>query len=163
MNWLDLTIIGVVLLFAIIGIVRGFIREVLSLASWILAFWAAFSFADPISNMFTSYIDAPVLRIIAAFAALFVGTLLLLTIVSYFIHKLVSVRGIRGTDRVLGGLFGGLKGAVIIAALMLLAYETVLPQEEWWRTSLLADHFQPLVLVIKQVLPADMAGRLQGT
>ena len=163
MNWFDLTIIGVVVVFAVIGVVRGLIKEVLSLTSWVLAFWAAFTFADPASAVFEPYIDTPVLRIITSFAVLFISTLLLLTIISFLIHKLLSVSGIRGTDRALGGMFGGLKGLVIIAALMLFAHETVLPQEEWWRSSLLAERFQPLVLIIKDVLPVDVTRGLKGS
>lgn len=163
MNWLDFTIIGVVLLFAVIGIVRGFIKEVLSLASWVLAFWLAFTFADPISAMFEPYIDTPVLRIIASFAALFISSLLLLTVISLLIHKLLSVSGIKGTDRALGGLFGALKGLVIIGALVLFAHETVLPQEEWWRSSLLAERFQPVALLIKDLLPVDVTRGLKGS
>ena len=67
--------------------------------------------------------------------------------------------GIKGTDRALGGLFGAAKGLVIIAAMMLFAQETVLPEESWWQTSVLASHFQPLVDVIGSLLPEDM---LQG-
>ena len=162
MNWLDLAIIVIVVLFAAIGIIRGFIKEVLSLLSWILSFWLAFTFADPTSYLLEPYINAPVLRLIAAFAALFIGTLLILTVLSILIHKLLAVSGIKGTDRALGGLFGVVKGLVIIAALMLFAHETVLPQEKWWRTSRLAGHFQPLVLIIKDLLPPDMTKRLQS-
>jgi len=162
MNWFDVSIITVILIFSVIGTIRGLIREVLSLVSWILAFWVAFTFADPVSQVFEPYIDAPVLRVIASFAALFVITLLLLTLASFLLHKLLSVSGIRGIDRILGGLFGALKGGVIIAALMLFANETVLPQEEWWRSSLLAVHFKPLVLIIRDVLPSDIAAGLQG-
>ena len=163
MNWFDLSIIGVVVVFAVVGVVRGFIKEILSLTSWVLAFWAAFTFADPISAVFEPYIDTPVLRIIASFAALFISTLLLLTIISYFIHKLLSVSGIKGTDRVLGGMFGALKGLVIISALMLFAHETVLPQEDWWRASLLAEYFQPLVSVVKELLPVGVSKGLKGS
>ena len=158
MNGFDLTILGVVLVFAIIGIVRGFIKEVLSLTSWILSFWVAFTFAQSTSYVFNSYIDAPLLRLVAAFATLFICTLLLLSIISYLLHKLLSVSGIKGTDRALGGIFGAVKGLVLIAALMLFARETVLPEEEWWRSSILAGHFQPLVLVIRDLLPIEMTG-----
>lgn len=163
MNWFDLAIIAIVVLFSLIGIIRGFIREVLSLLSWILAFWMAFTFADSTSYLLEPYIDAPVLRLIASFTALFISALLLLTVASFLIHKVLSVSGIRGTDRALGGLFGAVKGLVIIAALMLFAHETVLPQEKWWQTSLLADHLQPLVLVIRDLLPPDMTQRLQSS
>lgn len=163
MNWFDLAIIGIVLLFSAIGIIRGFIKEVLSLLSWILAFWLAFTFADSASYLLEPYIAAPVLRVIAAFAALFISALLLLTVLSFLTHRLLSVSGIKGTDRVLGGLFGAVKGLVIIAALMLFAHETVLPQEKWWRNSILAGHFQPLVLIIRDLLPPDMTKRLQSS
>lgn len=156
MNGFDLAILGVVLVFAIIGIVRGFIKEVLSLTSWILSFWVAFSFAEQASRFFEPYIDAPLLRLVAAFATLFVCTLLMLTIISFLLHKLLSVSAIKGTDRALGGVFGAAKGLVLIAALMLFAQETVLPQEKWWQTSVLAGHFQPLVLVIRELLPIEM-------
>ncbi len=158
MNWFDLAILGVVLVFAIIGIVRGFIKEVLSLASWILSFWVAFTFAEAASYAFEAYIDAPLLRLVAAFAALFVFTLLLLTTISYLLHKLLSVSGIKGTDRALGGIFGAVKGLVIIAVLILFAQETALPQEDWWRSSVLARHFHPLVVVIRDLLPIEMTG-----
>jgi len=158
MNGFDLAILGVVLVFAIIGIVRGFIKEVLSLTSWVLSFWVAFTFAETTSHVFDSYIDAPLLRLVAAFAALFICTLLLLSIISYLLHKLLSVSGIKGTDRALGGIFGAVKGLVLIAALMLFAHETALPQEGWWRSSILAGHFQPLVLVIRDLLPIEMTG-----
>ena len=161
MNWFDLAIIGVVLIFAIIGIIRGFIKEVLSLTSWILSFWVAFTFAESVSYVLEPYIETPILRVVAAFAALFVCSLLLLTIISFLLHKMLSVSGIKGTDRALGGLFGGLKGLVIIAALMLFAQETVLPKEKWWQASLLAAHFQPLVLVIKTVLPVGWTSGME--
>ena len=149
--------------FLSIGLVRGFIKEVLSLVSWILAFWLAFTFAEPLSYILEPYIDAPLLRVVATFAGLFVCTLLLLTIISFLLAKLLTVKSIKGTDRVLGGMFGALKGLVIIAALMLVAQETVLPQEKWWQTSLLAVQVQPLVLVLKDLLPEDLAGELHGT
>ena len=161
MNWFDLAIVGVILLFALIGIVRGFIKEVLSLASWIFSFWLAFTFAENASHLLANQIDTPVLRVIAAFAALFVVSLLLLTIISYLIHKLICVRGIRGTDRALGGIFGAAKGLVIVAALMLFAQETVLPQEPWWRASVFAGSIEPVVIVLKDLLPAEFANRLQ--
>ena len=161
MNGFDLAILGVVLVFSIIGIVRGFIKEVLSLTSWILAFWVSFTFAETASYLFEPYIDAPLLRLVSAFAALFVCTLLLLTIISFMLHKLLAVSGIKGTDRALGGIFGALKGLVIIAALMMFAQETVLPQEQWWRSSVLAGYFEPLVFVVRDLIPIEITGAPQ--
>ena len=158
MNWFDLAIIGVIFIFLIVGLIRGLIKEVLSLVSWILSFWLAFTFAESTSAYFEPYLDSPLLRVIAAFAVLFVLSMLFLSAIGYLLHKILAVSGIRGIDRILGGLFGAAKGLVIIAALMLFAQETVLPEEDWWQKSMLTPHFQPLVEVIRSALPADIMG-----
>ena len=161
MTGLDFVIIAVVLLSAAVGVVRGFIRETFSLVSWILALWVAFSYAEAASGLFADYISQPPLRIGAAFGALFVAALLLLTVISFLLHRLLAVEGIRGTDRVLGGLFGVLRALVLLAGLMLLARLANLPQEPWWQQSVLVDHFKPLVVLLYDLLPADIAQHLQ--
>ena len=163
MNWFDAGILVVGLLFTVIGVVRGFIREVLSLISWVLAFWVAFTYAETVAAWLTTYIDAPLLRVVAGFAALFICTLLVLTIVSVLIHKLLALSAIKGTDRALGGLFGGVKAFVVVAALMLLAGQTVLPQQMWWRESMLATQFKPAVAFLHDVLPQNVTRHLKGT
>ena len=161
MNGLDYLILGVVLISALIGIVRGFIRETFSLVSWIASLWIAFSFVEPASKLLVEHISQPALRVGAAFAGLFVSSLLLLTTVSFLIHRILPVGGIKGTDRVLGGIFGVVRALVIIAGLMLAARLANLPSEPWWQASLLARHFEPLVALLFEVLPADMSRHLQ--
>jgi membrane protein required for colicin V production len=155
MNELDFAIIIVVVVSALIGVVRGFIRETLSLIAWITALWLAFVYAEPASAVFIKYIKDPTLRLIAAFTAIFVATVLVLAIVSYFLHKVLVGRGVRGTDRVLGGLFGIARGIVVIAGLLLLANAISLPYEQWVRNSLLVKHVQPVVKIMADLLPED--------
>ena len=161
MNGLDYLILGVVLVSALIGVVRGFIRETFSLVAWIASLWIAFSFVQPASTLLADHIQQPALRVGAAFAALFVCSLLILTIVSFLIHRMLPVSGIKGTDRILGGIFGVVRALVIIAGLMLVARMANLPSEPWWQASLLARHFDPLVAMLFDVLPADIARHLQ--
>lgn len=161
MNVADWVILAVTLLSASIGVYRGFIREILSLIAWILAFWAAFSFAEPASSHFAPFIESPQLRVAAAFAALFVVTLLVLSVIGYLLYRLLRVSGIAGTDRILGGLFGIVRAVVLVAVVLLLARLTAYPQEVWWKQSLLIQQLQPMVVFFHDLLPPDIAKHLQ--
>ncbi len=161
MTGLDLGILVVTLISTLVGVVRGFIRETLSLVSWIAALWVALAYAEPASHWLITYLESPALRIAVAFAGLFVVTLLLLTAVSYLIHRALVVKGIQGTDRVLGGMFGVLRALVIVTGFLLVAGLTALPQERWWRESLLVPHFDPLVRLMRDLLPTELAKELQ--
>jgi len=161
MNEADWAILGVTVVSALVGFYRGFIRETLSLISWIVAFWAAFSFAERASVYFTAYIESPQLRIVAAFAALFVTTLLLLSVLSYLLYRLLLAGGVAGTDRILGGLFGIARAVVLVSVVLLLARLTAYPQEQWWRQSLLIRQLNPVVVFFYQLLPPDIAKHLE--
>lgn len=161
MNLADWIILTVTLLSALVGFYRGFIRETLSLISWILAFWAAFSFAESASVWFTQYIEAPQLRLVAAFAAIFVSTLLLFSLLSYLLCRLLLVSGIAGTDRILGGLFGIARAVVLVSVLLLLARIPGYPQEAWWKQSLLIPQLNPVVVFFYELLPPDVAKHLE--
>lgn len=160
LNGFDYVILGVIFFSAVIGLLRGFVREVLSLISWILAFWLAFTYASVASVYFETYLDAPTLRIAAAFAVLFVGSLIVLTITSFLIYRLLSISGVSGTDRMLGAVFGLARAAAIIAGFMLVAGVTPLPEEPWWRESMLTKYFQPVALLLRDLLPAAVAEQL---
>lgn len=145
MNWLDYAILAVVGLSILISLVRGFVRETLSLLVWIAAFWVGLRFADPLSVYLVDYIASPSLRIGAAFAALFVGTLLLGAILNFVAGQLVGRTGLTGTDRFIGVFFGLARGVLVVAILVLAAGLTALPRESWWQESVLVDQIQPWV------------------
>lgn len=157
MNELDLAIGALVLISALIGLVRGFVRETLSLASWILAFGVAWLYAEPASGFFRQYIDSPSLRTIAGFTAIFLATLLLATVLSHFLHQLGTKVGLAGPNRSLGFLFGMIRGGIIVAVLVLLAGTTPLPQESWWKQSVLVGYFQSLALTLLDFVPPNIA------
>lgn len=161
MNWADLAILVLVLVSALVGFYRGFIRETLSLIAWILAFWAAFSFSQPASAWFVQYIESPQLRMVAAFAAIFVVSLLLLSVISYLLCRLLLVSGIAGTDRLLGGLFGIVRAVVLVSVVLLLARIPGYPQEMWWKQSILIQQLTPVVVFFHDLLPPDIAKHLE--
>lgn len=148
MNWLDLVFLGIIAVSVVISLVRGFVREVISVLVWVGAVWVSLRYAQPLSGYLTDYLASPTLRLIVAFVVLFVLTLIVGAVISYFAGVLVGRTGLTGTDRALGMVFGGLRGALIVALLVLGAGLTAIPQEHWWRDSLLATRFTPWVCAV---------------
>jgi membrane protein required for colicin V production len=159
MTWLDVAILVIIALSAMVSLMRGFVKEALSLAAWILAFWVAISFAYPLAALdwLVAQIPSPTARISVAFASLFLLTLLAGALVNYLVSQLVRKSGLSGTDRMLGIIFGIGRGVVLVGILVLLAGLTQLPKETWWKQSLLMEHFQVLALWMKGFLPHDVA------
>jgi len=156
MSWIDAIIIGIIGLSALISLFRGFVREALSLAAWILAFWVAIVFCHPVSDLLTQYIQSPTLRLIAAFGGLFLVTLIFCTIINFIIGKLVDKTGLSGTDRMLGVIFGIARGVLLVAALLLVAHLTPMPEEEFWKESFLIPQFAPIEQWLQGFLPESM-------
>ncbi|MFZ1643380.1 MAG: CvpA family protein [Candidatus Contendobacter sp.] len=157
MNWADYLITIVIALSVLIGLWRGLLREVISLAAWIAAFAIAFLFAEDGAAHLTPYLDIPSLRVAAAFGGLFLATLLLGGLVGIVASQLVDYTGLTGTDRVLGMVFGLGRGVVVIAILVLAAGMTPLPRDPWWQQSLLLPHFQETALWLRGLLPPELA------
>jgi membrane protein required for colicin V production len=145
MNWLDGVLVAIIAISALISLVRGFVKEVLSLAVWIAAVWVSVRYTEALAVYAQPYIGSPTLRLIAAFASLFIATLLIGALVNYLAAVLVGRTGLTGTDRAVGVVFGGLRGVVIVALLVLLAGLTAVPREVWWQNSLLTTRLRPLV------------------
>ncbi|PHS69006.1 MAG: colicin V production CvpA [Methylophaga sp.] len=157
MLWVDYLIIGIILMSAGISIVRGFIKEVLSLASWIVSFWVAMVFHPHLATLLIDYVSTPSIRLFAAFFALFVVTLILGALINHLISQLVEKTGLTGTDRSLGVIFGILRGVAIVTLLVLVAGATPMPTDNWWQNSVLLEHFESLAVWVKNLLPADIA------
>jgi len=157
MNWADYLIVIVIALSMLIGLWRGLLREVISLATWIAAFAIAFLFAEDGAAHLAPYLDVPSLRVAAAFGGLFLATLLLGGLVGIVASQLVDYTGLTGTDRVLGMVFGLGRGAVVIAILVLAAGLTPLPKDPWWQESRLRPHFQEAAVRLRGWLPPELA------
>lgn len=145
MNWLDIAILGVVGVSALLSLIRGLSREVVSLLAWVLAIWAGLVLAAPASEFLSSWIDSPTLRLGAAFVGVFVLVLLVGALVNLLIGKLVGATGFSGTDRLLGMIFGVLRGLVVVALVMLILGLSPMPQERVWQESVMIQGMEPWV------------------
>lgn len=141
MNWVDYTALGVIGLSVVVSLFRGFVNEVLSLVVWFVAFWIAFTFVDEAAVMLESAIAAPSARVAIAFGGLFLAALVIGGMINYLVGRLVKGTGLSGTDRLLGAVFGGVRGLVVVFAVVVFAGLTPLPKESWWQQSILMPYF----------------------
>jgi membrane protein required for colicin V production len=160
MIWIDYVILGVIGLSTIISLVRGFVREALSLVVWVFAFWVAWTFFRELAGHLGVF-SVPSVRLGVAFAILFISTLIVGALVNYLIGQLVDKTGLSGTDRLIGMLFGAARGALLIGVLVLLAGLTPFPEDPWWQESRLLGHFQELATWLKGLLPEDIGERFR--
>ncbi len=140
-SWVDWTIIAIVVISSLISLRRGFVKEALSLLTWIVAGVVAWMFGGALAQHLTEFIETPSARVIAGCAILFVATLLVGALVNFLIGELVRVTGLSGTDRFLGMAFGAARGALLVVVLVGLLSLAPVQQDPWWQQSSLVPHF----------------------
>lgn len=160
MNWLDYVIIGITIISVGVAVVRGFVKEVLSLANWAFAFWVAITFLPTGESWLSNYIATPSVLTFSAFFLLFIISLILGTILSGIVIKFMEKVGLGNTDHLLGVVFGFVRAAAIIAVLILAARATPLPNDDWWKASTLRGHFEPLAQWVHGYLPKSVASEI---
>lgn len=161
MIWIDYSIIALIFISLIIGFFRGFIKEALSLVTWIAAIWVGLTFGHELSVVLEPFISYPSARIAAAFVILLLLTLIVGSIIGFLLGELVKKTGLTGSDRFAGMIFGIGRGLLVVAVLVMLAGLTPLPDDPWWKESQLIPVFQSLALWLREHLPEDIAGYFQ--
>lgn len=144
MNWADWTIIGIIAISSFFSLRRGFMREALSLITWVAAFIVARLFNEALTVVLEPYIDTPSLRLMASFAILFIATLVVGAVVNNLVAMLVDATGLSGTDRVLGVGFGIARGGLLVVALVAVVGMTPATEDPWYQESRLIPHFKTL-------------------
>ncbi|CAH0990359.1 Colicin V production protein [Sinobacterium norvegicum] len=142
MNVADWIIVAVIVISCVISLWRGFVKEALSLVVWALAFFVAMTFAEGMNTFLSDSIATASLRQITSFGILFVLTLIVGSMVNFLVGELVKMTGLSGTDRLLGTVFGAMRGVILVLAVLILAPPILhIDQDTWWRESTLIPQF----------------------
>jgi membrane protein required for colicin V production len=155
MVWVDFFIVALVIISALISLMRGFVKEALSLATWIMAFWVSLTFVDALDALLANRIETPSVRMLVAFFSLFIVTLIIGAMINHFVGLAVKKTGLGGTDRMIGVLFGVARGVLVVAALVLLGILTEVNQDPWWENSTFIPVLEPVAYWLASFLPAD--------
>lgn len=156
MTAFDFGVLGILGASIVVGLLRGLIKEVLSLIAYVAAFLAAAWYGPTVYAGLTTYIENSGLRLIVAYVGVFVGVLLGVGMVNMALSALIRATGLTPADRGLGGVFGVARGALLILAIVTAASYTPLPQEPWWRDALLAPAVEAGIQQLKPWLPAPV-------
>lgn len=156
MNWADWVIVAILLVSSLISLKRGFVKEALSMANWVLAFFIAVTFRDQLSSLLANQIAVPSIRDMTAFALLFAMTLIVGAMVNYLIGELIRMTGLSGTDRLFGMIFGMVRGFIVVMAILLIVPSVVpIHEDPWWQESILIPHFLQMedwcMAVVKEI------------
>ncbi len=153
LGWIDWTLLAVLALSVLIGLWRGFVFELMSLAGWVVAWFGAQWAAPQLAlHLPVSTPDSP-LRLAAAFLLCFMAVLLLWSLLSKLVRMLVHATPLSRPDRLLGGGFGALRGAVLLLALASVIALTPAAQSTGWRTSQGARWLELGLQALKPLLP----------
>ncbi|MCK4704163.1 MAG: CvpA family protein [Gammaproteobacteria bacterium] len=153
MTVVDVIILFVICLSALFSLMRGFVKEAVSLTTWIMAIWLATSFASRMAQILPDGIESEAVRLSVGFAILFIITLMIGALVNVLIAHFVKKTGLSGADRIFGILFGFLRGLLIIVVFVVIGSMTPLPQQEWWQSSNLLKRFEKLSYMVKPYFP----------
>jgi membrane protein required for colicin V production len=136
----DVLILLVLLGSTIIGLLRGFVREAVSVVFWIIAIWSAWKFGPVVEPHLGGVLTNPAIapwvgRLTVLVLVLLIGWVVAM-LLSYFTRSL----GLGAMDRVFGLMFGILRGMVLVGLIVIGGELLHLNQEEWWNRSKLIPY-----------------------
>lgn len=157
LNWADWAVLVVVLISGLMSLSRGFVKELLSLVTWVGAFIVARSFSGNMETLLVDQIESPMVRPVAAFAILFFGTLIVGAGVNFLIGTLVKMTGLTTTDRLLGVAFGLVRGLVLLVVAVAFLRITPLSGTEWWKASIMIEQLGMLEQWSRSLFTEDVS------
>ena len=157
MTLFDHAVVTLIGFSVLLGVIRGFAREVIALASWAVAVVVASVYGGEAAPLLARQIPDESWRVLAAFVAVFFVVLIVMSLIGSITSRLIKSAGLGVEDRVLGSLFGLARGLLVVVVLVLLAGLTALPRQTVWKDAMLAAPLEKLAVIVKQWLPQDWA------
>jgi membrane protein required for colicin V production len=161
MTLLDYAVLAIIGFSILLSVIRGLVREVVALAAWAIAFVVAYLFGGQLAALMPVEIPGEELRWLAGFATLFFLVLLVMSLVAIALSQLVKSAGLSVEDRVLGAVFGLVRGLTLVMMLVLIAGATPLPQQPVWREAMLRPLLERVALGIKGWLPPALGQHIK--
>lgn len=161
MTLLDYAVLAIICFSVLLSVIRGLVREVLALAAWAVAFVIAWLFGGELAAIMPAEIPSEELRQAAGFAVLFFVVLLAMSLVAMAVSQLVKSAGLSVEDRLLGAVFGLVRGVAIVTILVLLAGATALPGQPFWREAALRPLLERVAIVVKGWLPLAVSQHIR--
>jgi len=155
-NYIDVTIVVIVLITALIGFMRGFVWMAIFLATWTAAILLAYTYKEQLAPLLPFKLDNETLQLGLSFLIIFIGTLIAGAIINYLFSKAVSAIGLGTFDRILGMGLGVLLGALGVTLITMLLSFTELPSQDVWTKSKLVPKFKEAAEWIKTLVPESM-------
>ncbi len=164
-TWIDIIIVVIFLISTTIALLRGFVREAVSIATWVAAIWLALSQSEQVSYLLPEAIDSASfsfgdkeygsnIRVGIAFVLIMVGVLVFGALINFVLSQVMKAQILKGVDRMLGMVFGLLRASVITIILIMTASAfTTLPESTTWDTSRLIKPFEKAAVWVVQQLP----------
>ena len=154
----DWALLGVLFASMVVGLWRGLVYEVLSLAGWVAAFFLAQWLAtDVVAWVPFVQNAAPSVQYAVGYVLVFVGSLFVFALLSWLIKKLIESVGLRPVDRVLGGAFGLARGVVLLLALTVVFQLTGLSKSDWWQSAKGPVWLDLTIQGLKPLMPESMS------
>lgn len=157
MTIFDYLVLFVVICSILISMLRGLIKEILSLASWVIALFVANMYGESLAALLPEMIPGAMTRLIVAFIALFIGVRFLMMLLSMVLQGLIQASGLSVADRGLGGLFGLAKGMGLVIAVVLVCGTTAIPQQLFWRHAMFSPIAESAAMTALPFLPSAFA------
>lgn len=160
MIWVDWVLAAALAVSILVGIWRGFTREMLGLASWLLSIAAALWFAPILAPLLQNQIATPSIRLATAYGLIFVGGLVVGALLTALVSALVRKSPLSGVDRMVGAGFGLLRGLLLATALVWVVGQTPARSDPWWQQSTLIGPLQAAARAFGHVVPDGWARNL---
>ncbi len=162
-NTIDIVVLVVLALSALVGLSRGFTREVLGIGGWVGAFFISLYGLIFIRPFLVSYIKDPFVLDVVAGSTLFLISLILLTMLSRHLSIKVKSGALGGLDRSLGLVFGFARGWILLS-LALLVFSFFVAKPEKWPTAIRTAKSMPYIIMaaswLRKLVPEDAVKNL---
>jgi membrane protein required for colicin V production len=164
MTGFDLLLIAVIVASALLALIHGIIKEIFSLAAWIVGLGAAILLAGPVGNWFpVDMLGVPHLRYVVAFLLILIAVLIAGALLGTLLKSGARAIGLGVLDRLLGAIFGVLRGVLIAMIVVLVFASTAMAKEPWFARSMLVPQLMLGAALVRQSLPPEWAAYLGGS